>query len=39
MTVKERILAIRLLKKVEGSPEFAQKIGVSAGSAGRSADR
>ena len=39
MTAKERILAIRLLEKMEGRPDIARKIEVSAGSAGRRAER
>ncbi len=30
MTVRERMLALSLLEKIENNPEFAKKIGVQA---------
>ena len=28
MTVKERILAIRLIEKIDRNPEYAEKVGI-----------
>ena len=29
MTVKERILAIRLIEKIDRNPEYAEKVGIT----------